>query len=103
MTSKLAEMTASILKAQSHPIRVKILDALCTTDEICVCDMNEFLESEQSNISQHLKVLRDAGLITFRKEGLRALYRVKHPEVKDILDAVRNIIKAQVIEISEEL
>lgn len=103
MTNKIAEMTASILKAQSHPIRVKILDALSETEEICVCDMNEFIESEQSNISQHLKVLRDAGLITFRKEGLRVNYRLKHPEVRDILTSVRKIIKAQVIEISEEL
>ncbi len=63
------------LKAMAHPIRLKIL---CTLgdEEISVQDIVEKVGTSQSNISQHLAILRDKGILTSRKDANRVYYRV---------------------------
>ncbi len=63
------------LKAMSHPLRLKIL---CTLgdQEVSVQDIVERVGTSQSNISQHLAILRDKGILTSRKDANRVFYRV---------------------------
>ena len=63
------------LKAMSHPLRLKIL---CTLgdQEISVQDIVERVGTSQSNISQHLAILRDKGILASRKDANRVYYRV---------------------------
>jgi len=63
------------LKAMSHPLRLKIL---CTlgSQEISVQDIVESVGTSQSNISQHLAILRDKGILDSRKDANRVYYRV---------------------------
>ena len=63
------------LKAMSHPLRLKIL---CTlgADEISVQDIVESVGTSQSNISQHLAILRDKGILSARKDANRVYYKV---------------------------
>lgn len=63
------------LKAMSHPLRLKIL---CTLGdrEISVQDIVENVGTSQSNISQHLAILRDKGILASRKDANRVFYRV---------------------------
>ncbi|HHW44831.1 MAG TPA: winged helix-turn-helix transcriptional regulator [Desulfotomaculum sp.] len=95
MNEQIPRMKADILKALAHPTRVNILESL-RRGERCVCEIIEELDMEQSNVSQHLAVLKKLDIVDSRKEGLRVNYRVKHPEVFQILDLLDGVLVAQV-------
>ena len=63
------------LKAISHPLRLKIL-CILGENEVSVQDIVEHVGTSQSNISQHLAILRDKGILASRKEANRVFYRV---------------------------
>ncbi|TDJ28561.1 MAG: ArsR family transcriptional regulator [Gammaproteobacteria bacterium] len=69
------EIASRSLKAMSHPLRLKIL---CTlgSNEICVQGIVENVGTSQSNISQHLAILRDKGILSSRKDANKVFYRV---------------------------
>lgn len=91
-------LTSSFLKALAHPTRIKIIDRLRNEDELCVCHIYEDLELEQSNVSQHLKILRDQGILTSRKDGLKVMYKVRHKEVFEIINLVKKALYNQLNE-----
>ncbi|MDX1775468.1 MAG: metalloregulator ArsR/SmtB family transcription factor [Desulfobulbales bacterium] len=69
-----AELFASMCKALGHPVRVKIIHYLKSIDR-CLCgDIVELLPLAQSTVSQHLKCLKDAGLIKGEVEGPKTCY-----------------------------
>lgn len=68
-------LLAGALKAMAHPVRLQILDML-RQGEICVCHIENALEKRQPYISQQLMVLREAGLVDYRKEGQQVFYRL---------------------------
>jgi ArsR family transcriptional regulator len=78
--------TANIFKALMHPARLSILEIL-RDGEQCVCHLEAVLECRQAYISQHLMVLREAGLVEDRRDGARIFYKVIKPEVFDLVDA----------------
>ncbi len=78
---------ADLLKAISHPARLAVLDIL-RDGEQCVCHMEATLGLRQSSISQQLMVLREAGLVEVRRDGLNMYYRVVNPRIFPVLDAV---------------
>jgi len=65
-------MFEPIFKALGEPTRLKIIKLLAHR-ELCVCDLEEILQMSQPRISQHLKVLKQAGLVNERKEGQRTI------------------------------
>jgi ArsR family transcriptional regulator len=86
---------SELLKVMAHPYRLEILQKL-EDDVLCVSDMEEVLGTSQSNISQHLSLLRRAGLVDFYVDGKLRCYFLKDPRTVDILKALR-------IEYKEEL
>lgn len=80
------ENTAALFKLLSHPSRLAILQILRDGEE-CVCHMSAALGLRQAYISQQLMVLRQAGLVSDRREGWNVYYRVTKPEVYALLDA----------------
>jgi ArsR family transcriptional regulator len=78
---------ANIFKALSDENRVKIVEFL-RVGERCVCEIVPFIGTSQSNVSQHLRVLREAGIIDYRRDGKKIMYFVVFKEVFDILDTV---------------
>ena len=68
------EATAERLKALAHPVRLAIVRALAERSCCCCADVCSRLPLAQSTVSQHLKVLKDAGLISFRRDGVRSTY-----------------------------
>jgi DNA-binding transcriptional ArsR family regulator len=68
----------------SHPARLRILDEL-RRDEACVCHLQTVLERPQAYVSQQLRVLREAGVVTARKDGLLVYYRLSDPRVTQLL------------------
>jgi len=82
---------SNLFKAIAHPSRVQILEYL-SSGEQCVCDIISELELEQSNVSQHLAVLRRENLIESRKQGLKVVYRIKHLEILVVLQKAQELI-----------
>ena len=74
----------------AHPVRIRTLEIL-RQGEVAVADVQAQVGVEVANISQHLAVLRTAGIVTARKTGLSVLYSVRDSEVFAILDALREI------------
>ena len=73
-------------KALAHPVRLQILDML-RSGEACVCHMETALGKRQAYISQQLMVLRDAGLVDTRKDGLQVFYCLADDFSAALLDA----------------
>ncbi len=91
----LEDMYVRIFKALAHPIRIKIVMNLLD-GPLCVCVLNENVDFSQSNLSQHLKILKDAGILTSEKDGIRIMYRIKDDEVRHLLSVTERIIKNEV-------
>jgi ArsR family transcriptional regulator len=81
-----SEDSAKLFKTLMHPARLRILDILRGGEE-CVCHMEAMLELRQAYISQHLAILRDAGLVSVRRDGWNIYYRIVKPEIFAVLDA----------------
>ena len=82
---------ARLLKVMAHPMRLEILDIIRRSDE-CVCHLSAVLDKPQPDVSQQLAVLRNAGVITDRKDGNLVYYGLADgpasAQVDDILRAV---------------
>jgi len=78
---------AARFKALAHPARLQMLDLL-RGGELCVCHLERALDRRQAYVSQQLMVLREAGLVTSRKEGLSVYYRINDGIILSQLDAV---------------
>ncbi|MBC8448084.1 MAG: helix-turn-helix transcriptional regulator [Chloroflexi bacterium] len=76
--------TVQIFKALAHPARLRILEAL-EQDEACVCHLEALLGLRQPYISQQLAVLRQAGLVSDRQEGLYVFYQLADERVPALL------------------
>jgi len=70
---------ARVFKAMGDPVRLRLLSLIASHDggEACVCDLSEVFELSGPTISHHLKVLREAGLITGDRRGTWIYYRVR--------------------------
>jgi ArsR family transcriptional regulator, arsenate/arsenite/antimonite-responsive transcriptional repressor len=67
-----------IMKALSDPNRVKILKLLQHKSDTCVCELKSLLHIAQPSVSKHLKILEEAGLVEYRKNGLWVNYSLVH-------------------------
>jgi DNA-binding transcriptional ArsR family regulator len=90
----LFEKQAEIAKAIAHPLRIAILDFLKNSEQ-CVCDIAEQVGSEQSNVSRHLSVMIKAGVLEYRKEGLKVIYKLKTPCILDCFLCITACLKQQ--------
>ena len=68
-----------IMKALSDPNRVKILKLLQHKSDMCVCEIKSLLHIAQPSVSKHLKILEEAGLVEYRKDGLWVNYSLPCP------------------------
>ena len=84
------ETQSDLLKALSHATRLAILDIL-RDGEQCVCHMEATLDLRQAYISQQLMILKQAGILETRRDGLNLYYRVIKPELFSVLDALRSV------------
>ncbi|MDO8930807.1 MAG: metalloregulator ArsR/SmtB family transcription factor [Rhodocyclaceae bacterium] len=84
------ETAARALKAISHPLRLKIL-CVVGDQEVCVQDIVEAVGTSQSNISQHLAILRDKGVLQTRKDANRVFYRVADQRTLQLIALMREV------------
>jgi ArsR family transcriptional regulator len=78
------------LKAMSHPLRLKILCVL-GDQEVSVQDIVDRVGTSQSNISQHLAILRDKGILSARKDANRVYYRVEDNRTLALIRMMRDV------------
>jgi len=86
------EYRQELFKALSNVKRLQILELLCKRGEMCVCEIIPELHAEQSSVSQHLAVLREAGILSSRREGTRIIYRIDDPKVCSVIEAADTYI-----------
>jgi ArsR family transcriptional regulator len=91
----LFQKQAEIAKAIAHPLRIAIVNFL-KDGEQCVCDISKCTGSERSNVSRHLAVMVNAGVLEFRKEGLKVIYKLKTPCILKFFSCVTDVLKQQV-------
>jgi ArsR family transcriptional regulator len=84
------ETAARALKAISHPLRLKIL-CVVGEQEVCVQDIVDAVGTSQSNISQHLGILRDKGVLQTRKDANRVYYRVADQRTLQLIVLMREV------------
>jgi len=78
------------LKAMAHPLRLKILCILGNAGEISVQDIVDMVGTSQSNISQHLSILRDKGILSCRKDANKVFYRISEDKIVSLMLAMRD-------------
>ncbi|MCB1875065.1 MAG: winged helix-turn-helix transcriptional regulator [Chromatiales bacterium] len=86
-----AVLTANALKAMAHPIRWRILCALGER-ELTVREIIEKVGTTQSNVSQHLEILRNKHIINSRKEGNRVFCSVRNQQLQLLIENMRGVL-----------
>jgi len=91
------EPVAALLKAVADPYRLTMLATLAAaTDEVCVCDFTEALPLNQPTVSHHLRILREASLVTCERRGTWVYYRIAPDAQARIVDACASIFRQRV-------
>jgi len=88
------ELQAEISKTLAHPLRIAIIHFL-RAGEKTVNELTEKLGASQSNISQHLAIMRQRQIVKTRKEGSTVFYRVASPKISQACDMVREVLLEQ--------
>jgi ArsR family transcriptional regulator len=83
---------AQLFRALAHPVRLRILDILAR-QEACVCHLTAVLGQRQPYVSQQLATLREAGLVTDRREGTLIYYRLADGALVTVLDQGKAIVQ----------
>lgn len=91
MKQAIYEQQARFFSALAHPVRLSILDILAS-GEACVCHLSAVLHLRQAYISQQLAILKEAGLITDRKEGLYVYYSLADADIPHLLQGARRCL-----------
>ena len=86
------EARAKVAKALAHPSRLMMLDALAE-GERCVCDLTELVGADQSTVSKHLAVLKNAGIVEDRKDGVMTFYRLKIRCLQGLWGCIESVLK----------
>ncbi|MHC4553245.1 MAG: ArsR/SmtB family transcription factor [Planctomycetota bacterium] len=97
MEMDIFEQQAAIAKAIAHPVRVAVMNFLADGEQ-CVCDIADTVGTERTNLSKHLSIMVNAGVLKSRKDGLKVMYDIKTPCVLRFLDCIKECLKEQAVE-----
>jgi ArsR family transcriptional regulator, virulence genes transcriptional regulator len=98
--SLLYERRARICQVLADPKRLRLIDTLRGEVERSVGELADMLGASYPNVSQHLNVMRDAGLVNSRREGNTIYYRLAYPQIAQACDIVSDILRAQVADVA---
>ena len=86
------KVQARLFRALAHPVRLRILDVLAQ-QEACVCHLTALLGQRQPYVSQQLAMLREAGLVTDRREGTLIYYRLADEHLARLIDEGKELVR----------
>ncbi len=95
------EVQAEFLQAVAQTTRLRILEVLAE-GERCVCNIYQAIGEEQSNVSNHLAVLRRAGILAARREGGRVVYRLRERRVSEFLGKLHELVPVSFLGLRQE-
>jgi DNA-binding transcriptional ArsR family regulator len=95
LDAQIYERQVGICKAFANPTRLRILD-LVAHHGYPASDLQERLSISKANLSQHLAILKSAGVVITRREGKRVYCYLAIPEVKHACQLIRNVLRAQI-------
>lgn len=87
-----SEGRAAILKALSHPSRIFIVEKLAEK-AYCVCELTAMIGADTSTVSKHLSILKNAGIITDKKQGTAVYYSLETPCLMRLISCVEAVIE----------
>ncbi len=99
ITQKL-ELKSNVIKALSHPVRLYIIEKL-EKGECCVCEFHKEVGGDFSMVSKHLTILKNAGIISSKKQGLKVFYSLKVPCINKFLSCIENVVIENIKEMSK--
>jgi ArsR family transcriptional regulator len=94
---------STVFHALSDPIRLEIIGYL-RNGKKCVCEIVPHLNLIQPLVSRHLKILKDAGIIRFRKDGTKRMYSIVNSQIHNVIDALTSeLVNSLTKEIMEQM
>jgi len=84
-------LKAEVFKAMGHPLRLGVIEFL-HQGERCVCEIVEHVGTGMPNVSKHLAILKKAGILTDRRDGLKMMYRLSMPCSVDFVACVERVV-----------
>ncbi|MEI8140446.1 MAG: metalloregulator ArsR/SmtB family transcription factor [bacterium] len=102
MNYQQAKVRADILKALAHPVRIMIINALVDGAR-CVCELNKLAEIDQSGLSRHLAILKKAGILSDRREGMKVFYHLETPCILKAFECAVDVVRADAKRRTEHL
>jgi len=94
---------SAVFHALSDPIRLEIIDYL-RDGEKCVCEIVPHLSLVQSLVSRHLKILKDVGIVRFRKDRTKRMYSIVDPQIHCVIDALTSeLVSALTKEVMKQI
>lgn len=88
---QLYKLHANICHTLANPKRLEIIDKL-SAREMSVTALAESLETSQANLSQHLALMRQRGIVTSRREGVNVFYKLSNPKIIQACDLMRQVL-----------
>lgn len=92
---------ADVCKTLSHPVRIEIIDRL-RDGEVLAGELSRCMNVSKANLSQHLSVLRNQGIIGARRSGVHIYYRISNPKVVQACQLMREVLLER-LSVSSEL
>ncbi len=93
-------MQAEICRGLAHPVRLEVVHLLGTR-ELAFGDLFAQMQVSKPKLSQHLAVLRQAGIVTARRAGAHVFYRLKYPEIESACEAVAQVLARHLADVQE--
>lgn len=100
VSAEMADAVAERFAILAEPMRIRLLDQLRQAGEASVQELADALEARHANVSKHLGLLRQVGMVDRRKVGTRAVYRITDESVFELCDLVCGGIRRQLDELS---
>ena len=94
MNSEELKARARVMKALASPVRLKIVDEL-SRGERCICELQPLFRMNKSTLSRHVAELRNVGIVSERREGVRCFLRLETPCILNIFDCALGVIHAE--------
>jgi len=85
------EVRAEVMKALAHPSRLKMVDEL-EEGERCVCELTDLVGADISTVSKHLSLLRDAGIVTSEKRGVKVFYSLRCTCIPRFFECIESVL-----------
>ena len=85
--------SSEVLRALAHPLRMRIMEFIDQHDQVNVNKIYNTLKLEQSITSQHLRILRDTGLVNTTRDGKYIYYSINYSKVSHVVDSIGDFLE----------